>query len=387
MTKTVQSIYIYSIVLAFGLLFYANAENIENPSGQVVQIGIGKAFYIPCGIALVCSFFLQKRKDRLTNVLYWLIVVALFSSLIHPPMSNDVMTWTLTRLIFAILCFKDIRIIDPWLFIRTVAIASPIIVFPHYILSNPFAWGAYRYGGFYGDPNFLALALNLIIVICYMAITREKRFIFKILYASSIIGAVPLILVGMSRGGILGMLFLFSFILINLWRTNKRYIFVLLFIMPFLRSPFISKMGNTIENIESRFSNESRSDANGANARWEGIHSAFLVFLNRPELIPFGIGLGRTYATKEQYRKDGYYTKYAIHNTFISLMYEAGIITLMFYSYIYLYAFHILWKRRDYLLLGLLLSAMISLMTLPGATFMPGWILLFFVTNTQFNIS
>lgn len=382
---TAQNIYIYSVVIALGLLFYANAETVENPDGSIVQIGIGKSFYIPCGIAFVCSFFLQKERNCLDNVLNWLIVVALVSSLIHPPTSNDVLTWTLTRLIFAILCFRDIRIIDPWRFVKILAKASPFIIFPHYILSNPFAWGAYRYGGFYGDPNFLALALNFIVAICYMAIIHEKRFFLKMTYTISIIGAVPLILVGMSRGGILGMLFLFCVILVNLWKISRKYFLLLLIIMNFSISPFFSKMEDIVEIIEYRFSNESASDANGAKARWDGIYSAFQVFSNRPELIPFGIGLGNTYATIIKYKEDGYYCKYAIHNTFISLMYEAGIIALILYLYIFLYTFRILWKRRDYLLTGLLLSAILSLMTLPGVTFMPGWMLLFFVANKKLS--
>ena len=144
---------------------------------------------------------------------------------------------------------------------------------------------------------------------------------------------------------------------------------------------FSKKTSETIDLIESRYQAESEADRIGVRARIEGVQSAFRVLSNRPELIPFGIGLGNTYDTRAEYRDDGFRSSYVIHNTYVSLLYELGLIGLILYLMIYFHAFGQLFRQRSLLLLGILLSAIVSLFTLPGAAFMPGWILLFFMTN------
>ena len=75
--SVIEKIYCICVVLAFGLLFFANAEAQEAPDGTLYHLGVGKAFYVPCGLALLCSFFLKKRQDWLDRVLYCLIFVAI----------------------------------------------------------------------------------------------------------------------------------------------------------------------------------------------------------------------------------------------------------------------------------------------------------------------
>lgn len=380
-----ETIYSISVVLAMGLLFYANADVIEAPDGTVAHLGIGKAFYVPCGIALVSSFFIRKKKDWLDKVLTVLVFTAILSSLIHPPISGKFLSWTVTRFILAILCFKDIRNVDSVFFAKAVSIAAPLIVFPHYILSNPFSYGDYRYGGFYGDPNFLALALNFIIALCYITFRREKRIIIRICCISSIIGAIPLILLGMSRGGVLGLFILIASMVYYIYKKKRSNIMIMIILLVFMGVFFSNKMGSTISRVEDRFFGDSTSDKVGAMARLDGIESVLNVFNNKPELIPFGIGLGNTYNTIGMYREYGYFSRFVVHNTYFSLLYELGLIGLVLYLLIYVYAFKNLYQRRDYLMIGILLSAIISLSTLPGAAFMPGWILLFYVSNKSFG--
>ena len=229
-----ERLYCISVILAFGLLFYANADLIEAPDGTVAHLGIGKAFYFPCGIALVGSYFIRKKKDWLDKVLIVLVFTAILSSLIHPPISGKFFSWTVTRFVLAILCFKDIRNIDPVYFTKAVSIAAPFIIFPHYILSNPFSYGDYRYGGFYGDPNFLALALNFIIALCYITFRREQRIIIKICCISSIIGAIPLILLGMSRGGVLGLIILFAAMMYYIYKRKRSNVVIMLILFIFI---------------------------------------------------------------------------------------------------------------------------------------------------------
>ncbi|EOS01239.1 hypothetical protein C799_01617 [Bacteroides thetaiotaomicron dnLKV9] len=379
----VEHIYVLSVVSAFALLFFANADQQKAPDGTVVQLGIGKLFYVPCAVAFIASFFLSKTRDKLDKKLIWLMGVAIITSIIHPPYGTNILSWTLTRFLFAILCFKDIRNINPLLLARYTAIISPLIIFPHYILTNPFGYGDWRYGGFYGDANFLALALNLVIALCYISLMKCDGIIFKCLCILSILGAIPLIMVGMSRGGILGLLVLLFFMLRTLRRYNKRIFYCVLIVGFLSMGSFTTKFGGIIEGIEYRFLGKLSSDANGARARIEGIESVCNVMVNCPYLIPVGIGLGNTVPTINEYKYYGYYCRFAIHNTYFSLFYEAGLIAILLYLYIYIYAFKTLKKGRNYLLIGLLLSGALSLFTLPGTTFMPGWIMLFLLSNKK----
>lgn len=376
-----EKLYCIFVVLAFGLLFYANAEAQEAPNGVAYNLGIGKAFYIPSGLALICSFFLKIKRDWLDKVLYCLIFVAILSTCFHPPLSGTFLIWTVTRFVMAILCFKSVRDVDPLLLAKVAAVFSPLIVFPHYFLSDPFSFGNIRYGGFYGDPNFLALALNFLTALCYLTFRKEKGFFIKILSVCSIIGAIPLILLGASRGGILGLIIILVFILFDTLRRSKLGFVLLLAVMVLAGGVLINKMGDTLDLIEHRYQAESESDQVGAKARVEGVGNVLRVLGRRPGLIPFGIGLGNTYVTIAKYREDGFRSSYVIHNTYISLLYELGLIGLLLYLLIYVFAFEQLVRQRQYLLIGILLSAIVSLFTLPGAAFMPGWILLFFTAN------
>ena len=377
----IEIIYTLSVVLAFALLFFANADQQEAPDGTVVRLGIGKAFYLPCGIALACSFFMSRPNDKMNKALNWLIGLALVSTLFHMPSTFNVLEWTVTRFVMAILCFRDIRIIEPKRLVLYITYAAPFIVIPHYLLTNPLSYGDYRYGGFYGDPNFLAIALNLIIAMCYLSFKLHDKRIVKIFASISIIGAIPLILLGVSRGGILSLLILLYFIGRDIFKSSKlRFVAILLLGLLF-SGPFIAKMGDTLDFISARFSNESSSDAGGARARVEGMESCINVFMNHPISIPLGIGPGQTIPKMQEYRQYGYYCKYVIHNTFFSLLYEMGIIAFIYYLSLFWYSFKNLRFHRFYLLIGLLVSDAFSLFTLPGVAFMPSWILLFFVSN------
>ena len=382
----IEKLYCLSVILAFGLLFYANAEAQEAPNGAVYNLGIGKAFYIPCGLALICSFFLKIKHDWLDKVLYGLIFVAILSTCFHPPLSGTFLTWTITRFVMAILCFKGVRDIDPLLLAKYATVLSPLIVFPHYILSDPFSYGNIRYGGFYGDPNFLALSLNFLIALCYITSREEKSILIKILSVSSIVGAVPLIILGASRGGIMGLSIVILFILIDTFKRSKRGFLFLVAVLVLAGGLLSRKMSDTLDLVERRYQAEAESDQAGARARIEGIEDAFRVLGRRPSLIPFGIGLGNTFDTIAQYREDGYRSFRVIHNTYIALLYESGLISLVLYLMIYVYAFKNLLRKRKYFLTGILLSAIVSLFTLPGVAFMPGWILLFFMSNKKIEL-
>lgn len=333
------------------------------------------------------KFLLHKKsKDGYSGYFKALVSLALLSSLLHPPLTVAPMTWTLTRFVFGILCFQDIRFVNPYLFTKMLTSLSPLIIIPHYILTNPFGYGAYRYAGFYGDPNFMAIALLLLIVSAYITIKVERDVFWSFIGYFVIISAIPLIFVGMSRGGLTGLGLIVFIMLSDLWKTNKKVFSFIVACFVFSIGSVVAEFSELLEYIGERFLNESGSDEYSTLARWYGVQSALTVFVNYPIVIPFGIGLGNTVSSAHEYVQYGCFYKSEIHNTFISLMYEGGVFMFFVYVSVYWKLFMGFLKYRNYLLIAMLVSLFISLNTLPGASFMPGWISLFLLCNQRILI-
>lgn len=387
----IEQAYVLCVIVAFGLLFFANAEAQETPDGTVVELGIGKLFYIPCILSFMFSLLLNSQTDAVDNgiiketnpILYGMILTCIFSVIFNLPQNINTMAVSALKFIAAIVCFKDLRIISPTLFIKYLTVVSPIIILPHYFLTNPFAYGTMRYGGFYGDPNFLAIALNFLITICYLGHKLTGNILIKIVSVISIIGAIPLVLFGVSRAGIAGLTLVLFFIMRDLYKGRPKIFSLVLIILLFSMRPIISQFGETFDFISTRFSNETESDAGGAYARVEVMRGVLKVFCNRPEYIPFGIGPGNTMAKIQEYRLFGYDFAGAVHNTFFLVLYEMGLFCMLLYTWLYYVALRNLFQYKSYLLFGLLLSTAFCLATLPGIPFMPAWVLLFFLLNPR----
>lgn len=380
--NNIERLYVYSVVLAFGLLFFANSDSLINtPDEAISKLGIGKMFYYPCGVAMLCSIFMPIKKDVYSSLILGILLAVSISAVIHPPVSNNVLTMTLTRFLFAILCFKNLTNINPFLFARLTAIVSPFIIVPHYVWSNPFDYGMYRYGGFYGDANFLALALLFIIFMCLISYKRENSVCLKVLYVISIVASIPLIFLGRSRSGMISLVLMLAIVLKDI---RKKSVWLSWIIVMVIISVFIMLYKTFDESFVlafQRFSSESDSDVASAQYRLDGIFGAIRVFASDPMLIPFGIGLGNTVDMMSYYYNLGYHTEYVIHNTFVSIMYEAGIIAAILYCIFYYKILRKIIASRNMILFGLFVTLFLALFTLPGAVFMPGWIALFFLCN------
>jgi|GEM_PF-5549381 hypothetical protein len=393
----IELAYILCVISAFAMLFFANAEAQETPDGSVVELGIGKLFYIPCMFAFILSLFLNPKADTAesrmveeTNpIIYKMILICIISVLFNLPQNFNTMAMNAIKFIAAIMCFKDLRIINPRLFILILTAISPAIIIPHYFLTNPFAYGAIRYGGFYGDPNFLAIALNFLITMCYLGYKATGRLFIKAASVVSIIGAIPLILLGVSRAGIIGMCVVLFFILRDLRRVNSKMLTLILILLFFSAGRMLYDLADAFDYVRLRFSNEGDNDSEGAYARVEVMRSVINVLRNRPEHILFGIGPGNTMERIQEYRMFGYTFTGVVHNTFFLVLYEMGIFCMLLFIKLYYVALRNLLRDKSFLLLGLLLSVAFCLATLPGLTFMPAWILLFFLMNprlfTQIN--
>lgn len=374
----VDILYVVSVVLSFGLLFFAHEA--ETPDGVTIELGVGKLFYIPCATALILSAFKWHRTDRVDRLIILLLFFSIVSSLISPPNTGGFLSWSLTRFSLGILCFWNLRNVSSQMFIRVLSIVSPVIIFAHYILSAPLSYGLYRYAGFYGDPNYLAMGLNFIIAINYLNWKTCKHLIIRLINVATIIGTIPLVLVGVSRGGILGLIVILFIIAIDLFAKSKKRFVLLVIVSIILGGSVISLLSPQIENIKSRFESESVSDYNSAYSRVLEIQSVFNVLSSHPQLIPFGVGLGNNMRAKQLY-PDDYIDRFEVHNTFIKLLFEQGLFAFFVFLFLMIKQLFILCRKREKIYLGLYLSSLMTTMTLGCITFMPFWIVFFFLWN------
>ena len=380
----IEYIYITAVIAAFSLLFFSNANQIEGLESIPIISKLNKAFYLPCGIALLCSIFMEKPAlDRIAYCINVLILLLLFACLIHPPYTFNILSWGITRIIMGVLCFKDIRHISLKKFVTILTYFSPFIVFAHYYFVDPFSYGLYRFGGFYGDANYLALAFNFLILCSYYAIKINKNLITKIIGIITILGSIPLIMLGISRGGIIGMGFLIIGILYDMFRTNKRATVIVFFAFILSYGTLRVIFTDNIHNIEARFSGEAASDEAGAMIRVYQIDGIFTVFNNRPELILFGIGTENGMKAYELYGTDGYYSHHVIHNTFFRILFEGGIFAFITYLYLLFCALMVIIRQRAFLHIAFFLSLIITVSTVPCIAFMPYWIAFFFLTSND----
>lgn len=382
--NTIENIYIIAVITAFSLLFFSNADQMEGIQTIPIISSLNKAFYLPCGIALLCSIFMEKPKlDKIGYSINVLLFFLILACLIHPPYTFSILSWSLTRIIFGILCFKDIRHISLKKFVTILTYFSPFIVFAHYYFVDPFSYGLYRFGGFYGDANYLALAFNFLILCSYYAIKINENIITKIAGIITILGSIPLIMLGISRGGIIGMVLLIVGIMYDISRTNKSATVIILFTFILSYGTLRTIFSDEIRNIEIRFSGENVSDEYSTKIRIYQIEGIFTVFNNRPGLIPFGIGTENGLIAYEMYGNDGYYSRHVIHNTFFKVLFEAGIFAFITYLYLLFCALMVIIRQRAFLHIAFFLSLIITASTVPCIAFMPYWIAFFFITSND----
>lgn len=300
-----------------------------------------------------------------------------------PKSSLSLLNQPITRFVLGILCFQGLRDIPKSLIVRYLAYLSPIIILLHFTIINPFSFGIVRFAGFYGDPNYLALALNLIITNSYIYIINHNNVKFNIVLILTIIGAIILIILGVSRGGIIATSINILFILYSVFRRNK-FIGIVIIASILVGAGFIMGLLSTqVQNVVNRFSVGNESLESGSDSRISQLYGGFNILRFHPEYALLGIGIGNSNPAVHDYRYAGYVTDTRIHNTFISILVEQGVISFVLYFIMYIYQGHLLIKKRRYISLGLMIGTLLSINTIYVLCFMPYWIITFYIANNN----
>ena len=352
-----EGLYLYSAILTLMLSFFSNDET----------LGLGKVFFIPAAFCLVLSVLMRHRFDKTDLIMISIIVLTAISTALFYD-GGPFLELPVTRMVVGYFCCRDIRFMKINDFLIPVLSLTPIVLYLHFHYSD---LSAYRYGGFYGDPNYLAVMFQVIIVLICLSTLRFKSIALKIYVIVLIFFILQLILFGLSRAGMVTALLLLASFLFNAMKRNQWVIIAFVAIGIYFTVGIIGKNDadtDKIKALSARFEGmregniRSRIDAN-----------AFEKWSSQPEYYLFGMGPGQSSQLSVTSEFSG--THYTVHNTYLALMIEQGVIAFLLFLFFYFRIFKECWQSDEQRVfkLGYLLTLLINTYSIRVLSFIGFW--------------
>jgi probable O-glycosylation ligase (exosortase A-associated) len=181
--------------------------------------------------------------------------------------------------------------------------------------------------GIAGNPNDLALVLNLIVPIAAVMIVSARSALARVLAAVVMLLAAVAVIVTFSRAGFLTLVT--TLVLFVLWLFRRRafataaaLLLAGLIAVPFVPSGYADRL-NTITNIEA--------DRTGsAEGRWNDFQVAIGVVAHNPII---GVGIGQDVLAMNEYR--GADDWVSVHNAFLQYGVDLGLPGLGLFLWMY----------------------------------------------------
>lgn len=371
-----SSLYVFFAAASLIMFYYAHAE----------WLPVEKAFYVPCAITLLCSFFVKRKWDKIDRILTVFVIFVALSDVLTGIYPKGISS-PLVRISLGIFCFNKIRKVDLYGAITVIAKLSPIIMVTYYVFANPLTYVSWvRYGGFSGDPNYLAISLELLIVLNLIFIHRKETGMFwRVLSVASIISTLPLFLVGQSRMGLISLVVLFLFYLSFLYKNSKRNFMILAVTGCVLLVAGFGSYSYMLDGVERRFTKHSSSRGSGGmiqnDPRMAQINATFRVFKRNPSYVFSGIGADHDPEDIQDYKQ---MADNPVHNTFVGILLQDGLFALSAFLMLLIVTFRQVVKRPDKkLYLGFYLSLLLNISSVPSASYLTFWWSLFFLLNQK----
>lgn len=173
------------------------------------------------------------------------------------------------------------------------------------------------YTGLSGNPNDLALTLNLIIPIAVVLLFTSKRIGARIVAATTLLLAAPAVILTFSRAGFLTLGTILILTLIWLARRRSAGLAIAVVVLacaaiPFLPAGYMDRL-NTIADI-------SADRTGSAQGRWKDFQIAAEVVAEHPIM---GVGLGQDILALNEAR--GQKTWRSVHNAFLEYAVDLGL--------------------------------------------------------------
>jgi O-antigen ligase len=366
MSKTVGKILL-------GLYFFAftlpqNVSNLyfvfDRVTIQILYISILNLFVILYLLkSLNLRFFIDDIRYKYHYISYLIVIICSFLSLIYAEnLIEGIITFSkffslfisFSLIIYIVFKSKIDFIKLFFMFIVVALIAETYVInskiYQSVVLDGNFLTRSMDFRGFTGNINISSFSILIKLPVLIYLIYNEKKhlrfFLFNLLLVSSLLS----ILVLFSRGAIIGLILLIILSLLYYLVKEKRKvviqtIFVSLSVcLSYLTYNFLNEK-NTFDLIEERFSTVAPSSDQSVSQRFTFYKIALEDIKNYPLT---GIGIGNWKLLSIQRANEalgGYMVPYVVHNDFLEIAAESGILSLLSYLFFIFFPFIILLKR------------------------------------------
>ena len=367
---SVKNIYIVLCCLSLVLHLYNKVELID---------GI-KLFYVTVSLCFFLSFFFCQKISKLEFSLYLFLFFSFISSLIS-PFSGSLSIFA--TLVFLIIAFRGLAIVDGKIILMCMACLTPFVVMSMYYLY--FKEPTYRFQGYYNDPNYFTLTLNAFLLANLMASFISKLKIIKMLLLLNALAILPLIMLTLSRTGVVTTLLIILCYFVERYFQAKKMTYFIVFIifLSFVCKDFFEKNFSTqFENLIARVDGNRESTGNALSYRSRLNEAGLEILKNNPEFIAFGIGIGESANAPVLFPE--YTMPHRIHNTYVSCLVEQGVLAFILFVYILCYIFTNINSRGNYLKylrIGAWGALLMSSYSIWNINYLPFWWLIFFICN------
>lgn len=227
------------------------------------------------------------------------------------------------------------------------------------------------------DPNYLCAYFLFGIVNCILELKKAKRFIWKSFIFFELLFYVYIVLSTGSRGGVFAVSasVLIAIIFNPEEKTSLKGFFTKLGVVILVIGSIIIVVGFLPDNIKDRFLWSSIQESNGTGRYtiWENGLNVYARNGLFKQIFGCGTGSIRYYMAM-----NGYLDK-VIHNIFLEVLIEAGIIGLFVYVYGIFAFFHESLKMKNMFAICVLIGMVVLSLSTSLYAFKPYWNILIFI--------
>ena len=334
---SIQVLYI-SVLNLFVILYLLKSFNLKFFIDNIRY----KNHYISYLVVIICSFFSLIYAENLTE---GIITFSKFFSLFI----------SFSLIIYIVFKLKIDFIKLFFMFIVVALIAETYVInskiFQSVILNGNLLTRSMDFRGFTGNINISSFSILIKLPALIYLIYNEKKHLYLILLNLLLISSLVSILVLFSRAAIIGLILLIIFsLLYYLVKEKRKVVFQTIFIslsvcLSYLTYNFLNQK-NTFDLIEERFSTVAQPSSDESVSQRVTFYRIALEDIKNYPLTGVGIGNWKLLSIQRANEILGnYMVPYVVHNDFLEIGAESGILSLVSYLFFIFFPFIILLKK------------------------------------------
>ena len=342
-----------------------------------------KAFHIPAFLSCICSYYLANKKDKLYKYIIRFLLVTLISASLS--YSSGSLMSGITMCIVMMSCI-GLSYIDKTKVLKLLLPIIPAVT--TFLLLYAFKENAYRYQGFYNDPNYLCTTLMAFLYVSILTYKSRDSKIVKYIQVYNIVIIEVIVILTLSRTGLLCSMLLVLVAFFDILRQHFLKVLIGLIIVCSVSYKYVEPFLDARYALlyERLFENNDNLEGAGRH-RGELSTMGLKYIVDHPVHILVGIGIGSSSNSTNEIPDFARYGASGTrdHNTWTSCITEQGIIAFA----IWIMMFVAMFKKIKYSdhskmrMITMMTFAVLLLFSLSiwQMTYLPFWWLLFFINH------